>query len=188
MIQLVFMLEEPSAKIMLESLLPRVLPPAVSFLCIAHEGKQDLEKSIPIKLKHWNVPNSWFVVIRDKDQGDCVELKQRLKKLCETSDRPETLIRIAVHELESWFLGDLAAVGTAFDLPKLASKQQSKKFRNPDALANAQEELKKLVKGYQKMAGARKIAPHLSLNTNTSVSFQNLLSGLQAYLERIEAA
>ena len=40
-------------------------------------------------------------------------------------------------------MGDLAAVGTAFDLPRLAGKQQSKKFRNPDALANAQEELKK---------------------------------------------
>ncbi len=188
MIQLVFMLEEPSAKILLESLLPRVLPPEVSFLCIPHEGKQDLDKSIPVKLKHWNVPNSWFVVVRDKDQSDCIQLKQRLKQLCESSGRPETLIRIAVHELESWFLGDLAAVGTAFDLPRLAGRQQSKKFRDPDALANAQEELKKLVKGYQKMAGARKISPHLSLNANTSVSFQHLLSGLQAYLERIEAA
>ncbi|WP_062269000.1 DUF4276 family protein [Endozoicomonas arenosclerae] len=187
MFQLVFMLEEPSAKILLESLLPRVLPPNVSFLCIAHEGKQDLEKSIPIKLKHWNVPNSWFVVIRDKDQSNCIQLKQRLKKLCEDNDRPETLIRIAVHELESWFLGDLTAVGTAFDLPKLASKQQSKKFRNPDALANAQEELKRLVKGYQKMAGARKISPHLSLDANTSESFHHLLSGLEAYLKQIRA-
>ncbi|UYM18192.1 DUF4276 family protein [Endozoicomonas euniceicola] len=188
MIQLVFMLEEHSAKILLESLLPRVLPPEVSFLCIPHEGKQDLEKSIPIKLKNWNVPNSWFVVIRDKDQSDCTQLKQRLQEICEASGRPETLIRIAVHELESWFLGDLAAVGAAFDQPRLAGRQQSKKFRNPDALANAQEELKKLVKGYQKVAGARKISPHLSLNTNKSVSFQHLLSGLQAYLERIEVA
>lgn len=70
-----------------------------------HEGKQDLDKSIPIKLKHWNVPNSWFVVVRDKDQSDCVQLKQRLKQLCEANGRPETLIRIGVHELESWFLG-----------------------------------------------------------------------------------
>ncbi|UYM14118.1 AAA family ATPase [Endozoicomonas euniceicola] len=46
----------------------------------------------------------------------------------------------------------------------------------------------KLVKGYQKVAGVRKISPHLSLNTNKSVSFQHLLSGLQAYLERIEVA
>ena len=188
MIQLVFMLEEPSAEILLKSLLPRVLPPNVSYICIVHEGKQDLDKSIPIKLKHWNVPNSWFVVIRAKDQSDCIELKARLKNLCENSGRPETLVRIAVHELESWFLGDLAAVGTAFDQPGLAGKQKSKKFRDPDTLANAQEELKKLVKGYQKMAGARKISPHLSLDTNTSVSFQHLLSGLQAYLDRIEAA
>ncbi len=188
MIQLVFMLEEPSAKILLDSLLPRILPPDVSFICIPHEGKQDLDKSIPIKLKHWNVPNSWFVVVRDKDQSDCVQLKQRLKQLCEANGRPETLIRIAVHELESWFLGDLAAVGTAFGLPKLAKQQQGKKFRDPDSLANAQEELKKLVKGYQKIAGAKKISPHLSFDTNTSISFQHLLRGLKTYLEHIKTA
>ncbi len=188
MIQLVFMLEEPSAKIVLESLLPRILPSDVSFICIPHEGKQDLEKSLPVKLKNWNVPNSWFVVIRDKDQGDCIEIKGRLRNLCEDCHRPETLIRIAVHELESWFLGDLAAVSVAFDKPGLAGRQNSKKFRNPDALANAQEELKKLIKGYQKMAGARRIAPHLNLDSNTSVSFSHLLSGLHAYLEQIQAS
>jgi hypothetical protein len=154
MVQLVFMLEEPSAKVLLENLLPRVLPENVTFRCIAHEGKQDLEKSIPIKLKNWNVPDTWFVVIRDKDQSDCVQLKDRLKSLCEKNGRPETLVRIVVHELESWFLGDLAAVGSAFDQPKLAESQRNRKFRNPDALANAQEELKRLVKGYQKVSGA----------------------------------
>lgn len=187
MTQLVFMLEEPSAKMALDILLPKILPPDVSFLCIPHEGKQNLERSIPIKLKHWNVPDSWFVIIRDKDQSDCVDLKARLKRLCENSGRPETLVRIAVHELESWFLGDLAAVAAAFDQPRLAEKQNSRKFRNPDALANAKEEIGKLVKGYQKMAGARAIAPHLNPETNLSESFQQLLSGLQNYLEWINS-
>ncbi|WP_252178303.1 DUF4276 family protein [Endozoicomonas sp. 4G] len=187
MVQLVFLLEESSAKVLFENLLPRVLPPDVSFRCIPHEGKQDLEKSIPVKLKSWTVPDTWFVVVRDKDQEDCVRLKTRLQKLCEESHRPDTLVRIAIHELESWFLGDLAAVGQAFNQPKLASKQGSKKFRNPDALANAQQELKKLVKGYQKVAGAKAIAPHLNLSDNRSVSFQQLLNGLDAFLEKIQA-
>ena len=187
MINLVFLLEEPSAKETLDCLLPRILPANISFLCIPHEGKQDLEKSIRVKLRHWTVPDTWFVVIRDKDQEDCAQLKYRLQTLCEACGRPQTLIRIAVHELESWFLGDLAAVGKAYNMPNLGKKQSGKKYRDPDALANAQEELKKLVKGYQKMAGARAIAPHLCLESNTSTSFQQLLSGLCNYLETITA-
>lgn len=185
MTELVFLLEEPSAQVLLNTLLPQLLPPELSFRCIPHEGKQDLEKSIPIKLRHWNIPNSWFVVVRDKDQDDCERLKARLQKLCEDNHRPETLVRIAVHELESWFLGDLAAVGTAFNKPRLAEKQNGRKFRNPDALANAQEELKKLITGYQKVSGARAIAPHLNLTNNRSVSFQQFVTGVHTYLERI---
>ena len=78
MINLVFMLEEQSAKVLLDNLLPRLLPETVSFKCLPHEGKQDLEKSIPIKLKHWNVPNTWFVILRDKDQNDAEALQYKL--------------------------------------------------------------------------------------------------------------
>lgn len=41
---LVFLLEEPSAKEMLNGLLPRLLP-GLSYRCIVFEGKQDLEKN-----------------------------------------------------------------------------------------------------------------------------------------------
>ena len=38
---------------------PMVLLTALlSFLCVAHEGKQDLEKSIPRKLRAWREPRS----------------------------------------------------------------------------------------------------------------------------------
>lgn len=187
MTMLVFLLEEPSAKKVLDEILPRFLPTEVTFICIPHEGKTDLEQSIPNKLRGWNVPNSWFVVVRDKDQGDCIALKQRLKQLCTDNGRPETLVRIVVHELESWFLGDLAAVAHAFNQPTLAKKQNSKKFRNPDALANAQQELKKLIKGYQKNSGARAIAPHLSLIDNQSESYRQFLSGVTRFLNECRA-
>jgi hypothetical protein len=52
MSRVVFLLEEYSAKILLEGLLPRFFPD-LSFLCIPHEGKQDLEKSFPRKLRAW---------------------------------------------------------------------------------------------------------------------------------------
>lgn len=42
--ELVFLLEEASAKAMLESLLPRILHEETRFRCIPFEGKQDLEK------------------------------------------------------------------------------------------------------------------------------------------------
>lgn len=44
--ELVFLLEERSAKVMLESLLPRMLHDDIEFKLIAFEGKQDLEKQI----------------------------------------------------------------------------------------------------------------------------------------------
>ena len=75
---LVFLLEERSMKELLEVLLPRIIPETVTFKCIHHEGKQDLEKSIPRKLKAWKTAGR-FVIIRDQDSGDCVEIKNNLK-------------------------------------------------------------------------------------------------------------
>lgn len=183
MMQLVFLLEERSAKTLLDEILPQILPEGVFHLCIPHEGKQDLEKSIPHKLRGWNQPNTWFVVVRDKDQSDCYAVKDRLKYLCAQAGQPSTLVRIAVHELESWFLGDLQAVGSAFENEKLPQYQSRAKFRNPDALANAAEELRSLVPEYQKLKGARAIAPHMDVNGNQSLSFQHLVSGITRYVE-----
>ena len=93
MSHIVFLLEEPSMKILLEGLLPRLFP-GLNYLCIAHDGKNDLDKSIPRKLKAWNDPQVRFVVLRDNDNGDCVQLKQRLRGMCAAAGRPETLVRI----------------------------------------------------------------------------------------------
>lgn len=46
MSRLVFLVEERSMKVLLDGLLPRLFPD-LAFLCVPHEGKQDLEKSIP---------------------------------------------------------------------------------------------------------------------------------------------
>lgn len=185
MTQIVFLLEELSAKVLLDEILPKLLPEGVRFRCIPHDGKNDLAKSIPIKLRNWREPDTWFVIIRDKDLADGPALKSELCKVCANNDRPETLVRIVVHELESWILGDLAAVAKAYNMPRLAETQQKVKFRNPDNLPNPSEELAKLVKGYQKVSGARNVAPHLSLGNNVSKSFQVFEDGLAAYVESI---
>ena len=93
---LVFLLEEESMKALLELLLPRILPETVKFRCIPHEGKQDLEKSIPRKLKAWKTPNTYFVIVRDKDSADCIELKQRLVTLCLDAAKCQPTCRILV--------------------------------------------------------------------------------------------
>ena len=181
--QLVFLLEEESMKALLDVLLPKILPANTLFICIPHEGKQDLEKSIPRKLKAWQTADTAFVIVRDKDRADCIEIKKRLVDLCAQAGRGDSLVRIACHELEAWFLGDLAAVEKAFAIKKLAAHQQKSKFKEPDKLANASEELEKLVKGYRKVSGARKIAPHMNIYQNYSHSFNCFISGVSRLLK-----
>ncbi len=177
--KIVFFVEGTSEEAFLNDLLPRVLPEQVDWLVIPHEGKKDLERSFPRKLRAWHEPEVHFVVLRDKDAGDCRKLKARLREMCETSGRPDSLVRIACHELESWFLGDLEAMAKAFDLPRIVKQKNKRKFQHPDNLANAKQELQKIVPGYQKIGGARSIAPLLDLNRNRSHSFNIFLEGIR---------
>lgn len=66
MSRIVFLLEEYSLKVLLDGLLPRLFP-GLPFLCVPHEGKQDLQKSIPRKLRAWREPGVHYCVIRDND-------------------------------------------------------------------------------------------------------------------------
>ncbi len=74
MSRVVFLLEEYSMKVLLEGLLPRLVPD-LPFICVSHEGKQDLARSIPRKLRAWREPGVRFCVIRDNDGADCRALK-----------------------------------------------------------------------------------------------------------------
>lgn len=178
---LVFCLEEPSARAMLQGLLPRLLPTEVQVQYIVFEGKQDMHRQLVRRLKHWLAPDSCFVVLRDQDSSDCRLLKQELRALCDAAGRPQALVRIACHELETFYLGDLAAVEQGLGLGGLTRQQHASKFRTPDRLANPAEELVKLTKSrYQKLAGSRAIGPHLRLDgSNTSASFCALVDGLK---------
>ena len=62
MSRMIFLLEERSMKTLLDGLLPRLMP-EMTFICIPHEGKQDLEKNIPRKLRAWREPGAHFVVV-----------------------------------------------------------------------------------------------------------------------------
>ncbi len=176
----VFLLEEESARAMLEGLLPRVLPADAQVRYLVFEGKQDLEKQLPRKIRAYRNPQARFVVLRDQDSHpDCIAVKAKLAALCAKAGRADALIRIACRELESFYLADLAAVEQGLKLPGLAKQQDNKKFRAPDYLGSPSQELRKLTKGhYQKISGSRAIGHRLSLDNTRSGSFRHLVSGL----------
>lgn len=176
---LVFMLEEPSMRYFIDGFIHRVLPQGVNVQYLVHEGKQDLEKSIPRKLRAWRVPDSYFIIVRDKDGEEPLKLKKRLADMCVDNERPESLVRIAVHHLESWVLGDFGAVALAFNKPNLRALSGNRKYRNPDVLANASEEISRIIPGYQKVSGAREVSKFIDPDNNLSPSFNVFLTGIK---------
>ena len=176
--RVIFLLEERSMKILLEGLLRRLFP-QIKFVCIPHEGKKDLEKSIPRKLRAWREPGARFVVVRDNDGGDCHALKDRLAALCNGAGRSDALIRIACQELEAWYLGEPAALAEAFGNERLSQIGSKSRYRDPDSIQHPSWELVKLIPEFQKISGARRMASCLSRGGNSSRSFQVMLEGIE---------
>lgn len=187
--RLVFLLEEPSMKLLLEGLLPRLMPGWVAgqhFLCVAHQGKSDLDLSIPRKLSAWQYPGDRFVIVRDNDAADCVAVLKKVKGLCAAAGRPDTLVRLACQELEAWYLGDLEAVAAAFEQPKANTPALRKKFAHPDSWEKPSVELKRLIPSFQKGSGARAMAQHLrGAEHNRSHSYGKFVSGVQRVLSEM---
>jgi hypothetical protein len=181
--RLVFLLEEPSMKVLLEGLLPRLVPGWTAgehFLCVPHEGKSDLLRSVPRKLAAWRTPDDRFVVMHDNDGADCQVVKARLAHLCAESRRPDTLVRLVCQELEGWYLGDLDALAEAFEAPKLLAPAARKRYLDPDAVMKPSEELKRLVPAFQKSVAARRMGTALrDPHQNRSRSFQVFVAGVR---------
>jgi hypothetical protein len=175
--ELVFLLEEPSMRDMLAVFLPKVVPAGLPFHLVTHEGKADLQRSIPRKLRAWQTPGARFIVLHDKDSADCRRLKTKLRMICSEAG-PDVLIRIVCHELEAWFLGDFAAIEAAFQVGNLVGLESRARYRDPDRLANASQELKRLIPSYQKLRGARSVGQYLDPERNRSRSFQVFVQGL----------
>ena len=178
---LVFMLEEESAKHVIESLLPLILSgfPSVNCLCIPHQGKSDLQRSIPIKLKAWRKPETFFVILHDQDSHDCRKLKQELQKICAEQNKHSPLIRIACRELEAWYFGDLDAVKRAFPNLEMVKYRNKAKYRNSDNIICPSAELQRIIKGFHKSIAAKKVPQYMDINNNSSRSFTHMVTGVQ---------
>ena len=174
-------------KVLLDGLLPRLFP-GLPFLCVPHEGKRDLELSIPRKLQAWREPGVRFAVIRDNDSGDCLRLKADLRALCDKGGRTDVLIRIACQELEAWYLGEPDALADAFDTPSLRNIRRRTKLRDPDSVVRPSAEIERLIPEFQKVSGARRMAEHLTRERNHSTSFHLLLNGIEAVAQTLVIA
>lgn len=181
--RLIFLLEEPSARSFLEEWMPRQFP-AIEFLCVEHQGKADLEKSLPRKLRGWRNPGDRFLILRDNDNGDCGKIKEHLLQICIQAGKPAAVIRLACQELESWYLGDLASVERAYEKPGIAGLQNRVKYRNPDHLGNPSEEMFNLISEFGKIDGARRLGKEMTLDSSKSHSFGVFVSGIQRLIEQ----
>ncbi len=175
--RLVLLLEEPSMKAFLEALLPR-LAPGLPFVCVSFEGKADLRRSAARKVRSWKEPGASFLILVDQDHDDCRRLKRELLESVRTQAGPDAPVgvRIVCRSLESWLLSDLES------LPSLGAKMPSggepspfrEKFRDPDALTNASEELARLLgmPRLLKVETGRRLGAVLSPERSTSHSFR----------------
>jgi hypothetical protein len=181
------LVEEPSAEAMLRSLLPRFLTD-VSFNVHAHQGKPDLLAKLPGRLNGYArfLPDTARVVVLiDRDDDDCHELKDRLIVMATTSSflrgRPFAIInRVAIEELEAWYFGDWDAVRQVY--PRVnAAIPRKRGYRDPDAIAGGTwEAFERVLQsagymkgGLRKTEAAREVGKHLDPLLNTSTSFRH---------------
>jgi len=125
--QIEFLLEEPSAEATLEIILPKILSANIYFTCYAFEGRDDLLKKLPVRLKGYKpwIPDDWrIIVLIDRDQDDCLQLKATLEEVArdvgfgtKSSPTPagnfQVVNRLAIEELEACFFGDVEALHAA---------------------------------------------------------------------------
>lgn len=191
------LVEEPSMEAALRLLLPRLLG-QVSFEVYPFQCKDELLARLPARLRGYRpwLPESWrVVVIVDRDNDDCQQLKNRLEHMArgaglttKSSARCQqyrVVNRLAIEELEAWFFGDVTALRSTYPRvsPNLGKKA---KYRDPDAIKGGTwEALERVLQaagyhrgGLAKIAAAREISDHMDAWRSTSRSFQVFRDGL----------
>lgn len=185
MINLHIFTEEPSIKNVFDAVLPKILPEGVNYSIHTHQGKQDLEKAILTTVPTISrIPNSKILITRDQDIGNCIDIKNRIIDLVSQNCTCEFYVRIVCKELESWFLGDLDAVGEAYRRFKPENFQNKSKLRNVDNIQNPGKYLKAIIpehfdkKTLPKLETSEKISRFMRIEKNRSPSFNNTIKAI----------
>ncbi|MDT0441599.1 DUF4276 family protein [Streptomyces johnsoniae] len=192
------LLEEPSAEAALRILIPRLVPGAAEhqdFELRKFNGKADLLRKLDGRLRGYS---AWaaaagvrILLLVDRDDDDCADLKKKIDGLAASSGLPvhrggalwsggTFRACIACEEIEAWYLGDPAALRKVYSrLP--GNFEQRSGFRDVDAVKGGTwEKLEKLLQdagyfsgGLRKIELAKKLAPHMDLEANSSASFRH---------------
>ena len=130
------------------------------------------------------------VVVLDSDRNDCIAFLKELKSVSDATRKPETLFRIAIEEIEAWYLGDKSAIQKAYAKAKLIKL----KNYSPDSVVGTWELLAEVVHsggakeikrvgwplpGTLKHEWAKNIGPNMQIDANTSPSFNKFVNGLR---------
>ncbi len=164
----------------------------LSFEIYPYQCKQDLLDKLPARLQGYAtwLPEDWrIVVVIDRDDDHCNELKERLERAARKAGlttrterhrgRFQVVNRLAIEELEAWFFGDWEAVRTAY--PRVNVNIPNKRgYRDPDAIGGGTwEALERILQragyfrtGLRKIEAARSIAQHMDPERNRSTSFR----------------
>ena len=181
----------------LRLLLPKVLGD-LSFEIYPHQCKDELLFRLPQRLRGYGQrrkSDPWFrdrcciVVVIDRDDDDCAQLKRRLEKIAKdvglvTRSNPKdgaymVVNRLAIEELEAWYFGDWEAVRAAYPRASATVPSQAK-YRHPDAIAGGTwEAFERVLKkagyfsgGLRKVEAARAVTVHMDPSRNASPSFR----------------
>ncbi len=202
MTSLEILVEEPSMEAALREILPRILQDRARGKPINMGSKGKLLKALPARLRAYrkrieNGEDLKIIVLVDRDSDNCEQLKQRLETIAREAGLTtktavngqgdfQVVTRIAIEELEAWFMGDIDALKSAFS--SLKSVNFPGNFRNPDN-GGTWERLHRFLKrhgiyrkSYPKIEAARQIAKHMEPGRNRSRSFKSFLQGVEACL------
>jgi hypothetical protein len=199
---IVVLVEEPSAEVALNLLLPVIIGDRATFQIRTFNGKADLMQSLERQLRGLSrgIPGARFLVLVDRDDDDCLALKHQLESAASRIrlTTPSSAIggdvrvvnRIVVEELEAWFFGDAEALRVAY--PRVpATLERKARFRDPDNIAGGTwEALLRVLQraGYYrgislpKLEVAERVAEHMDPERNRSRSFQTFRTGLEILL------
>jgi len=198
-----FLVEELSVEAALNNLIPRILGEECSYRIHPYRGKSDLLSSLRARLIGYSkwLPDDWrIVVLMDEDRDDCLALKNQLEQAARNAGlitksqasagaNYQVVNRLAIEELEAWFLGDTQALTAAY--PRVSPSFTGKaRFRDPDAVVGGTwEALERLLQtagqypsGLPKIETARRISQYMDPQRNRSHSFQVFRDSLRGLL------
>ena len=182
----------------LKPLLPRMLPDGLTFDIRVFGGKTDLLGKLDQRLRAYRrwLPSDWrLVVMVDRDNDDCHELKAQLEASAtnaglRTRSRTgpsswQLVNRVVIEELEAWYFGDWDAVRAAY--PKVNSGVPRRSgYRDPDNIRGGTwEAFERILKrsgyfttGLRKIEAAQAVAPHIAVDQNRSRSFAHFRAAI----------